>query len=411
MKLAYKAFDKAGRPISDVIDAPGAEEAAEELRRRDLFVADIKPVVGTSGPAGSNRGRFRLPLGRGKRLRNLAMFSRQLYVLVHSGTPLADGLRAMERQAGDHPWRNAIADVRERLEHGQTLAAAMASHPEYFDMIFRNMVAAGEASGKLPSVLNRLAQLTKKRLHIRSALRGALTYPCLLAVLTTGVLAVLLLFVIPRFAELFESLGVPVPPLTAMLISFSQALCDYWWAGLGLIVASAFGVKLYLGTLAGKRMLDTIVLRVPLFGKIVRDFASARVVRLLGVLMDSFLPVLEVLRLTRASTKNVHYAELLDRAEQAVSRGETISSALADTDLITPAVHEVTRSGEQSGQVASLLLDLADFLDEENEVTLRTLTSIVEPVMLVAIGLLVGLVATSVFLPLFDIGGSTGGGP
>lgn len=179
---------------------------------------------------------------------------------------------------------------------------------------------------------------------------------------------------------------------------------------LGGLIGMGFGIRMFLKTPKGKRFSDTLVLRLPFVGNVVRSFATAQIARLLAVLLDSHLPVLDALKLTRKAASNVHYQELIRQAEEAVSRGKPISSAFRDTDLISPAVYETTRSGEQSGQVGSLLLDLSDFLDEENETVLKGLISILEPSILILMGLVVGFVALSIFTPLFDATGMVGGG-
>ena len=410
MKLAYKAFDKTGREVTDVIEAAGPFEATQQLRRKELFVADISPADTQDMPR-KTKGRKRLlPSSKSKRLRNLSLFTRQLYVLVYSGTPLAQGLYALERQASDSDWQEVIANVRSRLEGGAALSEAMACHEDYFDNVCCNMVAAGESSGKLPTVLKRLSELTRKRLHIRSTLRGAMIYPCLLSFVTVAVIVVLLLFVIPRFAELFDSLGVPLPPTTAFLIGMSEMLRSYWWLLLVAIGGGVVGIGKYLRTTSGRRMKDRVILRLPKIGQIARDFATARIARMLGTLLDSHLHIIEVLQLVKGSTANIFYAELLGRAEEAVGRGEAISSAFQNTDLISPSVYEATRSGEESGQIAPLLLNLADCMDEENEVTLRSLTTIIEPIMLLVMGIVVGMIALGLFIPLFDITAMTSGG-
>jgi type IV pilus assembly protein PilC len=413
MKLAYRAYEKTGREVTDVIEAPSAAEAAERLRHEELFVAEMAPAEEAPDAARPHQvspGRLRLPQGRSRRLRHLAMFTRQLYVLMRAGTPLAEGLRALERQTKDPAWREVIAAVCSHLERGISLAKAMEARPDYFDAVYRNMIAAGESAGKLTTVLDRLAQLIRKRLHIRRTIRSAMIYPCLLVVVSITVITVMMLTVVPRFADLFEALDVPLPPTTAMLIGFSEKLKTYWPVALVILVGGAVGVRLLLRTAKGKRFKDTLALRLPYIGGLVRSFATAQIARLLAVLLDSHLPVLEALRLTRNAVPNVHYVELIDRAEEAVSRGRPISSAFRHSNLIVSSVYETTRSGEQSGQVAPLLLDLADFLDEENETALKGLISILEPTILIFMGVVVGFVALSIFTPLFDATGMVGGG-
>ena len=407
MKLAYRAFDKTGREVVDVIDAPGPAEATEQLHRKDLFVADITP---TDAPERASSVEGRPPRGRSKRLRLLAMFTRQLYVLVRTGTPLAAGLGALQRQSRNVAWQGVIADVRKRLEQGVPLSTAMESHPACFDTVYRNMVSAGESSGKLPTVLDRLADLTRKRLHIRSTLRAAMTYPALLIFVSLGVMVTMMFAVIPKFAELFEALDVPLPPSTAVIVSLSEWLQSFWWIVLVALIAGGVGTSRYLRTPAGQRWLDTVLLKIPQVGFLIRSFTTAKIARLLGVLLDSHLDIMEALRLTRGAVTNCHYVRLIDRAEKAVVSGETISSAFEDTDLISPSVYEALRSGEQSGQVSALLLDMADFMDEENETRLKSLTTLIEPVILIIMGVVVAFVALSIFMPLFDLGGMTGAG-
>lgn len=409
MKLEYQAYDKTGRKVCSEIDASSPTEAMEKLCQQGLFVAELSPVaVSSSSPV----KRLRLPRGRIRKLRELAMFTRQLYSLVHSGTPLAQGLYALEQQARDPRWRRVIADVRVSLERGFSLSEAMGAHPEYFDPVYKAMIAAGESSGKLTVILERMSALTRRRVHVLSTIRGAMIYPILLAIVGAGVFGMLLLFVIPRFAQLFLTIGAPLPPTTAALIAISEGFQAYWWAVVGGGAAVVLAGNMYLKSPAGKRAVDTIVLRVPRVGPVVKSFITARLARLLGLLIDSHLPIQDILRLTRSTTSNVHYGTLLDKAEEAVGRGEPVSSAFRDSSLIGPSVYEAIRSGEQSGQVSSLLLDLADFLDEENEITLKSLMSIVEPVLLVLMGLVVGFVVVSIFMPLFDVTGmmSEGGG-
>jgi len=407
MDLAYRAFDKSGREVTDTIAAASAAEATDQLRARGLYVAGISPVGGKSAPG---RKRSRFIGGRNRRLKDLAMFTRQLHVLIQSGTPWAQALGALARQTSSLPLRHAIMDIQKALEGGASLSEAMAAHPEYFDLIYCGMIAAGEASGNLPVMLDRLAALARKQWQLRSNILGSLAYPFLLVFVASAVFTALLLFVIPRFAELFSTLDAPLPPSTQALIGLSDVLRSHWWALLIVLGVAAFAGRFYVKTSSGRRTLDTVALRLPRIGRIVRSFLTARVLRLLGVLVQSHLTVLEALRLARGATTNIHYTELLNRAEAAVSQGQALSSAFADTDLVTPAVYEVTCSGEASGKVGPLLLDLADFLDEENEISLRILTSLIEPAVLILMGLLVGFVAISMFLPLFDLTGMIGGG-
>ena len=271
------------------------------------------------------------------------------------------------------------------------------------------MVAAGESGGDLAEMLRRLAVLLQKRLHVRGAVLGALIYPCLLSVVSLGVLTLLLVFVVPSFAKLFVTLDSPLPPTTRALVIISDVLKSYWWLVLGGVVAGVIAAKEYLSTPSGRNRLDVALVRLPVIGRITRNFATTGVIRMLGTLLVSHVPVLDALRLTRDSTNNGCYTRLLDKTEKAVARGETISSTF-DDELINSSVYESIRTGEKNGQVGPLLLQMADLMDEENEVILRSLTSIIEPAILIVMGLLVGFVALSMFMPLLDLTAIAGEG-
>jgi len=344
------------------------------------------------------------------RLKNLAMFTRQLQVLVATGTPLVQSLAALERQSQEPSWKSLIGDVRRRVEEGSTLSEALQVHPRCFDTVYRSLIAAGETGGNLEQMLSRLAALTRQQLRVRSSVLGTLTYPCLLVLVAIGVLGLMVGFILPRFAGLYETLDAPLPASTKALMWISEMVRSYWWIALGLLVASGLGLRWWMRTPGGKRTLDSMAIQAPQLGRIVRSFATARITRVLGVLVESHVPLLEALALTRQATSLSQYAELVGKAEECVTRGDVMSTAFANSRLISPYVTEAIRNGEQSGQIGSLLLSIADFLDEENEVIIRSLTSILEPMILIVLGLLVGMIALSMFMPLFDMTAMAGGG-
>ncbi|MDY7107429.1 MAG: type II secretion system F family protein [Planctomycetota bacterium] len=339
----------------------------------------------------------------GRRLAALSWFTRQLYVLVISGMPLVQAIASLERQAKDEQWARVLHDVRSNLESGASLAEAMESQPHCFDSVYRSLIAAGESGGELEAMLKRLGSLMAQQMKTRRTIVGAMIYPTLLIVIALGALSAMLTVVLPRFAGLFETLDVPLPPTTQWLVGISTVVRAHWWIILSVAAALGGGLALASHTDGGRRLRDAACLRLPKLGPLVRDFATERIARLLGVLISSNVSVLEAMALVRQAMGNVYYVELLESAEQAVGRGEPISSVLADASLINPSVHEAVRSGEQSGQVGPLLVDIADFLDEENRSAIQSLTSILEPVILIALGLIIGFVAVSLFLPLFDL--------
>jgi type II secretory pathway component PulF len=409
MKLAYKAYDGLGKAVTGILDAGDAAGAAEMLRRKGLFVAEVKASIPTDGKRARIRGRRS---SSGQRMKDVAWFSRQLYVLISCGTRLADALHALERQARPGPWRQVMTSLRTRVEEGTSLSAAMEPHGSYFDPIYRNLITAGESSGHLVEMFDRLAGLKQKQLKVRNSVVGALMYPCMLVTVGLTIFIMLLLFVIPRFAGLFKTMDVPLPSSTALLLHASDAFRGYWWLFLLLVAGGLGSLAAYLRTPQGRSLRDTAILRVPYIGQVVKNLSTARIISLLGVLMQARIPVLEALRHVQQSTGNRRYQELISKAEDAVTKGEAMSAAFDDPSLINPSIYEAIRSGEQSGEIDRLLLNISAFLDEENEVTVRSLTSIIEPLILIVMGLLVGLIAICMFLPLFDLASMTqqGGG-
>ncbi len=408
MKLAYTAFDGLGKATTGVIEAADVMTAADVLRRKGLYVAEVtsQAVSASKGSPSVRRRR----ISRGQKLKNLAVFSRQLCVLASSGTRLVDALRALERQARPGPWRQVIAGLRTRVEEGASLSEAMEAQGDCFDAIYRSLIAAGESSGHLLEMLDQLAVLKQKQLKVRNSVVGALIYPCLLLSLGLTVFVLLLLFVVPRFAVLFETLAVPLPTSTSVLVHASAILRAYWWL-VGLLAAGIVAsLVTYLRTPKGRRFLHTAILRLPYLGYIARSFATARIVSLLGVLLQAHVPILEALRLARQAAGNIRYEELVAKAEDHVAKGEPMSQAFADMTLIAPSVYEAIRSGEESGETDRLLGTMSAFLDEENEVIVRSLTTIMEPAILIFMGLLVGLISICMFLPLFDLTAMTEGG-
>ncbi len=407
MTFSYTAVDKAGKAHADVIEAASAEDAGELLRRRGLFVTEIKVSHAALRRAGARHG---TKLSGGERLKALAAFSRQMAVLVSTGTPVVEAMASIVRQTPEGPWRDVLEQVRQRVEEGEPLSRAMELHPRIFDSICRSLIAAGESGGRLDQLLQRLASLTRQQSRVRTAVVGAMVYPSLLIVIAISVMGGMVGFVLPRFRGLFETLDATLPPTTQFVMGVSDLLHEYWWALLGGLVLVVVTLAMYLRTESGQSMKDSALVRAPLVGRVVRSLVTARVARLLGVLLEGRVSLLEALRLTRSAAVNRRYVDLLTRTEDAVTRGETVSAALASSDLIAPSVTEAIRSGERTGQIGPVLMTVADAMDEDNEVLIKTLTGVLEPLILVGLGLAVGSMAIGMFLPLFDLTSAAGPG-
>lgn len=412
MKLKYEAVNRAGESVSGSLDAPGVAEATEKLFADGLYVTSVAPAGGgDNANPGRAPGRFARRAGKGGgRLKQVAAVTRQLSVLTSTGTSVVAALSAVDRQLPPGMAKTAVSDVLHRVEEGSTMSVAMAEHPTFFDAVYRSLIAAGESGGQLPKMLDRLGTMTRKQLKIRNTVTGALAYPVMLTIMAVCVVVVMLLAVLPKFAGLFKTLDAPMPPTTKMLMAMSDALRNYWYAFALALAALITGVVWFIRSSTGRRTIDNLALRLPLFGPFVRSLITARIVRTLGVLMEGRVPLLDALTLIKGVAGNAHYAALITRAENAVTRGESISSAFRDSPLISPAVYEAVLTGERSGQVGPILVNLAEFLDEDNEVVIKSIMSLIEPLILVLLGVVVGFVALSLFLPLFDLTSAADGG-
>ncbi len=409
MKFECVTFDRNGRRHTEHVEAASRAEAAELLGRKGLFVLEVNEATqATLRAANARRG---VALKRGSKTRCLAEFTRQLSILVGTGTPVVQAIAAVERQTRDEAFRAVVADVRKRVEEGSTFADAMEKHPRVFDAVARSLVAAGESGGHLDEMLARLAALMRQQEVMRGSIIGAMIYPALLIVVAFSVLILMIAFVIPRFSGLFETLDAPLPPTTALLMSASELLRAYWWGVVIALGGIAAGAVYWLATPSGRELIDTAAVRAPKIGKLIRSLATARIARLLGVLLDSRVPLLDALVLTRQAMTNSHYRALLVKIEEAVTRGEAMSDALASSDLVNASFAEAIRNGEQGGRVSSVLLNLANCMDEDNAMVVKSVTSIIEPLILIGLGLVVGFVAVSMFLPLFDVTTVVQGGP
>jgi len=401
MKVIYEGYDAGGAVMRGGIEASGRAEASDLLRKKGIF-ATLLTEEGGASKGGTTGGKADL--------RQLVQFCRQMSVLVSTHTPIVQTLQALESQAAPGPWRQIIGDLRQRVEEGAQLSEAMAAHPRVFDGVCRSMVAAGESGGMLDIMLTNLARMLRQQLHIRKSVVGAMVYPAVLSVLSVVVLIATVIFVLPRFEDLFKTLQAPLPPTTQFLVTLGAVARGWWWAiAPGLAVPVAWGY-FWLRSPKGRVALDRVSLNSPRLGPALRAFYTARFARLLGVLVQARITLLDALVLTRQATGSPSYTRLLEKAEEDVGRGQSLAAALADSGLIVPSVVEAIASGERTGHIGPVLVQIADFMDEDNEQLVKALASLIEPIILSFMGMTVGFVAISMFLPLFDLTGAAGGG-
>lgn len=401
MNWRYTGYDTKGVPKRGTIDAASEAEARDALRRKGVLVLEISSDKGVHALPRRVRG----PKGN---LGDLSQFMRHLSVLIASGTPLAQGIEGMASQTRDEKLRRVLLALRSEIESGTPLSEAMAAHPGYFDEVTRAMVAAGESSGRMGDMLGRVSSLMRQKLAMRRAIVGAMIYPAILIGIGFIVVVVMLVMVFPRFEEMFETLDTPVPPSTRMFLWLSAVLREWWWVLLAFCVPGALVARVLARRPVVVRGVERALLRAPKVGEVARSIANARLSRMVSLLLASHLPLLEVLSLCAGSMRSAEFTDLLRRAHDAAEAGQPISGVFDQSPLVHGLVREGVRTGERTGNIGTMLGNVAEFLEEENEATLKALSSIIEPLLLVTLGLVVGGIAISMFLPLFDLTASAG---
>lgn len=403
MNYRFTAYTNTGTKKTGVKEASSEAEVRALIEAEGLYVDSIEAQNNDAATTSRRRSLF-----GGSKLKHVAAFTRQMSVLVTSGTPIVQALAAVERQSSDTKWKAVLSDLREHVEEGETLSSAMSHHEDAFDEVYRAMIAAGESGGNFQAILERLTKIVRQELNIRNNVTGAMVYPSLLLLVASSVLILLAFTVLPRFKELFETLDAPLPATTAMIMASAEFAKAYWWGILMALGGGGYALYTWLGTPGGRRSFDTLQVQSPMFGKVIKEFKIAKFARVLGVLMEAKVPLLESLEIARSSANNVLYEELIQEAQDRVERGEAMSDAFSGSPLLSSSVCEAIRNGEQTGRVGEVLVSLADIMDEDNDVVVRSLTSIIEPLILTVLGVFVGFIALSLFLPLFDLTASTG---
>jgi type II secretory pathway component PulF len=384
-RFHYQAATADGRVTDGVLDAASREAALGELRRRELFVIALDDAAPKpSAPRGSGAT-------------SLALWTRTLATMLGAGVRLDEALAFGADQAAPTALGTAVRGVRAAVRGGASLAAAMRAHPKLFDPLYVAMVAAGEEGGALPPVLARLADHLEERAELRSQLRASLLYPALLTVVSGVGVTVLLLFVLPRFAEMLADVGGTLPTSTRLLLGASRLLVGWWWLWLALLVVLGIAARRYAGSVAWHARRLTW----PLVGELERAWATARLTRTLGILLGSGVPVLPSLRIARASVGNAAIARAVERAESAVANGARVADALAEA--LPPLAQRLLAVGEESGRLAELCSSVAASYDGEVRRTTRALVGMVEPALVLLFGAVVGWIALAMLQAIYSV--------
>lgn len=344
-----------------------------------------------------------LKLGGGIRTRDVVVFTRQFATMINAGLPLVQALDILAQQTENKLLAEVTRQVVYDVESGKTLADALRKHPKAFTDLYVNMVAAGEAGGILDTILVRLAQFLEKNDAIVRKVKGAMIYPAVILSVAVIAIAVLLIFVIPTFQNMFASVNLVLPLPTRIVIGMSGILTTYWWAILGVIAATVFAINRYYQTPPGRLQIDSMLLRLPVLGDVIRKAAVSRFTRTLGTLISSGVSILDGLEITARTAGNmvIHNAVMDSRAS--IAGGETIAAPLQKSKVFPPMVISMIAVGEQTGGLDEMLSKIADFYDDEVDAAVSTLLSLMEPIMIVVLGVIVGGMVVAMYLPIFDM--------
>ncbi len=403
---AYVGLDTAGRERRGSVRADTADAARAQLVSRRLYVVRIEPASGRqAAPPLLSRGL----LSRGRlSARQLTLFTRQLATLIQVA-PLEEALRTLSRQAERDEVRRILGSVHAGIVEGRRLADAMGREPKSFPPLYRAMVAAGETSGTLPAILERLAALLERQAQVRGKVLSTLAYPLVLAVVAAFVVFALMIFVVPKVVEQFEDVGQQLPLLTRMVIGLSSFLSNWWWALLILAGLAALAGARALREEGLRMRFDRMLLRLPLIGRLIRDLHAARMARTLSTMVASRLPLLEGLRLTTGTVHNRALRAASADIAEAIRTGGSLSGAMRKAGIFPPLLVYLAASGEASGRLDLMLERAADYLDREFDAFTTTALALLEPAIIIVMGVVVALIVLSILLPILQLDTLAGG--
>lgn len=401
----YEARNFGGKTVTGTIAGDNQEAAVAELRKRNLIVVSVKPSGGTQAKSGglagmvsdSNPDRYS-PKGD-----ELVVFTRQLSTMVGAGIPLLEALEILAEQAERAGFAAVLDNVVEDIRSGADLSSAFGKYPRCFSEIYVSMVRAGEASGQLDDILTRLAEYMEASLKLKRDIKAAMTYPVVSLFLVVGITMFLMLGIVPKFREVFSSMDIELPGLTAGVLGVAE------WMDANVVVmavagaAAIVGFKFYKKTPIGQWHMDWVVLNAPVFGPLFRKVALSRFSKTFATLVKSGVPILGALEIVSATSGNRHIAKAVDDARESVRQGDTLSEPLSKSPHFPPMVVKMIGIGERSGALENLLEKISEFYDDQVSASVKSLTSLIEPIMIGIMGFLVGTIVLAVFLPIFEL--------
>jgi type II secretory pathway component PulF len=392
----YEAMDKSGNTVSGSMDSTSREAVKDELEKLNLYPVEIferelhtkhEPSSFTKRPG----------------ITQIALFTRQMGTLLDAGLNVIESLETVQGQSQNQIFTSTVSDLKSRVNHGESLSAAMENHNNIFPPMYTSMILAGEQSGQLPSIMVKIADYYDKAIKLRNKIIVSLAYPAVMTITGCCILFFLVTFIAPTLTEVFVDNNQALPLPTVILMSTSAFFQKYWLFLGAILLGILFILKKWFQTDEGRKKLDQFALNAPVFGRITLGIALARFTRTFGVLLESGVEILSTFEITSKVTGNSILAEALIEVKERVSEGEDISSSLIKTKLFPPIVVDMVRAGQKSGRLPELMIKIADDLDEEVETQMALMTSLIEPVMILIMGTVVGFIVLAVVLPIFEM--------
>jgi len=419
--FAYTALDARGQEVSDTLEAASEQEAIQALRQAGFYptsvleagkAAKAAKAKGAKAPKAKGTGlkkdiNISIPFLERKTIKpkTLMIFTRQLATLIDSGLPLLRGLTVLGKQEPDPVLRKTIGKLADSVQGGSTFSDGLSQHPKIFNKLYINMVKAGELGGVMELVLVRLADFQEKAQKLKNKVVSAMFYPVIVLIIAIAIMAFLLVYIVPKFEQIFADMlgGKPLPALTEFVIGTSRFVQGNFLLIAGGVVLFIIAYSLIARTEKGRAVIDAILLRLPLFGDLIKKSAISRFSRTLGTLVTSGVPILQALNITRDTAGNVVLANSIQNVHDSVKEGESIVTPLEKSGVFPPMVVSMIDVGEETGQLPEMLLKIADVYDDEVDNTVAGLTSLLEPIMIVFLAVVVGTIVIALFLPLISI--------
>lgn len=399
----YKGLSKAGKNVRGTLDAENVRTARTRLKKDGIYVIDLKDKT-----KAQNKARSRGKVGKSVGVEDLALMTRQLAVLIKANIPLVESLSATSEQVENITLKEAVADIKNMVNEGASFHKGLTKYPKIFDTTYVSMCEAGEMSGTLDVILIRLAEFTEAQNELNAKIKSAMLYPVIMMIFTLGMLAVLFMFVVPKMVVIFESSEMTLPWYTLMVIGFSGFLVNYWFVILGAIIGGTIVFRTWKNSPAGSAQYDAIILKVPVVGRLARMVAVSRFTRTLSTLLVGGVPMLNAMDIVKNVVGNAVLADAIIQARDNISEGESIAGPLKKSEQFPPIVIHMISIGEKTGELERMLTQVSDSYDFQVKTQVGGLTSLLNPIMIVMMGIAIGTIVFSIMLPMFEMANIAG---